>query len=245
MKQMTKTQDQQTAQAFNARLVDAHAGSLGTEQVTAVETFTRQLLTVYLPKRIGGRDPTSPYAKHKPVRTLLKTYRMYRSLPPPERRFMMLAEPREVFLNPPQGILEPGEYEIEAKSQTVVDAFLNLLGFLYADIPSLVARHENRLLHAIDLAIDLHYWDVRNERDISRAEFLVRRLKKTEKEIHDLQSKGDLKDEERESLEKKVEEKETDEKNLQRILLNLREKAKREEDAVRLENMLKEEKENG
>lgn len=158
---------------------------------------------------------------------------------------MMMAELREVFLNPPQGIFEPQEYGIEEKTLSVTDGFLDLLGFLYADIPSLVARHENRLIHAVDLAIDLHYWDVRNERDIAMAESLVRRIKEGKKEIDALQTKGEMTDEGRQKLEEKIKETQEREKRLKGIVKNLRERAKREADASRIENMLKEESEDG
>lgn len=242
---METAEVQRAAPAATARLVDAHTGPLGAEQFTAVEQFTRQLLAVYLPKAIGGRNPTSSYAKHRPVRTLLKAYRMYRNLPPSERRFMMMAELREIFLKPPQGIREPQEYGIEEKVQSVTDGFLDLLGFLYADIPSIVTRHENRLVHAIDLAVDLHYWDIYNEREIARAESLVRRIREGGKDISVLRGKSEMTDEDHLELKEKIKEVQDREKQVRAIAKDLREKAKREADASRIENLLKEESGDG
>jgi hypothetical protein len=234
---MTQTKAQDKAQS--TRMVDAHDGAMGEEKMTAVEQFTIQLLGVYLPTRISGTEKSSDYAKHKPVRTMLKTYRMYRSLPSAERRFMMISEVREVFLNSPDGIRPPNEYDIEAKTIAVVDGFLNLVGFLYADISSLVARNENRLVHAIDLAMDLHYWDVRNLKDIEWAERLVQTIKNAEKDIGALQVQPVLTDEEQEQLSELGKERSEAEKNLKRTLTNLRTKAKRGADADRIEQMLK------
>jgi len=135
--------------ACEAQLVDAHDGAAGEEKQAAVVNFARQVLDVYLPHR-----DASTYARHKPLRTLLKAYRTYYRLDPPDRRHQMAANLRQIFQSPPNDV-SVFTRDLEEKSFAVVDGFLSLVDVLYAGIRSLVSRNENELVYAYDLAVDL------------------------------------------------------------------------------------------
>lgn len=166
-----KESGKETQKIESAKDVDSRDGLLGQEKITAVEKFARCLLNA---PYIWWSYKTSDYAVQKPIRTLLKAYRMFRSLSSEERRFQMASELRQIFLNPPTGVSGPDYSEVDNKSFEVTDEFLNLLGFLYADIPSLVSRNENRLSHAVELAFQLNIRQARIESRKNRADKSMR-----------------------------------------------------------------------
>lgn len=217
--------EKEMEQIESAKAIDVHDGPLGQEKVTTVERFVDCLLNVpYLPQR-----KSSDYAIHKPVRILLKSYRMFRNLPLEERRFQMAAQLRQVFISPPTGIFGPALLEVEDKTFQVVDEFLKLLGFLYADIPSLVSRNENRLIHAVDLAVQLrspHAWLTFR---LNRAQRQLDQIRDLFKSIQSTQMKATSEEEKTAQLNKLREELEEKQKKLMEDLDYLKKRDKREE----------------
>jgi hypothetical protein len=137
--------------ASEAQFVDAHDGVIGPEKQVAVIAFAQQVLKVYLP-----RYDASTYARHRPLRALLKAYRTYHRLDPPDRRHQMAANLRQVFQSPPNDVTVRGwEADMADKAFAIVDGFLAMVNDLYAGIRSLLSRHENELIYAYDLALDL------------------------------------------------------------------------------------------
>lgn len=161
--------DNKPDKASEAQFVDAHDGVMGKEKQAASVAFARQVLDVYLPHR-----DASTYARHKPLRALLKAYRIYHRLDPPDRRHQMAANLRQVFQSPPNDVSVRGrEADIAGKAFVIVDGFLAMVDDLYAGIRSLLSRHENELVYAYDLALDLTLPEARAEHDKHIAQVLA------------------------------------------------------------------------
>lgn len=143
--------DNKPDKASEAQFVDAHDGVMGKEKQAAAVTFARRMLEVYLPHR-----DASTYARHKPLRALLKAHRIYHRLDPPDRRHQMAANLRQVFQSPPNDVSIRGrDADMADNTFAIVDGFLAMVDDLYAGIRSLLSRHENELVYAYDLALDL------------------------------------------------------------------------------------------
>lgn len=152
-----------------AQFVDAHDGPMGKEKQAASVIFAQRVLEVYLPHR-----DASTYVRHKPLRALLKSYRTYHRLDPPDRRHQMAANLRQVFQSPPNDVSVRGrDADIADKTFGIVDGFLEMVNDLYAGIRSLLSRHENELVYAYDLALDLKLSEARAEHDKQMARTLV------------------------------------------------------------------------
>lgn len=161
--------DNKPDKASEAQFVDANDGVMGEEKQAASVAFARQVLDVYLPHR-----DASTYARHKPLRALLKAYRIYHRLDPPDRRHQMAANLRQVFQSPPNNVSVRGrEADIADNAFAIVDGFLAIVDDLYAGIHSLVSRHENELVYAYDLALDLKLPEARAEHDKNVAQALA------------------------------------------------------------------------
>lgn len=161
--------DNKPDKAREAQFVDAHDGAMGEEKQAASITFARQVLDVYLPHR-----DASTYARHKPLRALLKAYRIYHRLDPPDRRHQMAANLRQVFQSPPNDVSIRGrDADMAGNTFAIVDGFLAMVDDLYAGIRSLLSRHENELVYAYDLALDLKLPEARAEHDKNVAKALA------------------------------------------------------------------------
>jgi len=150
--------------------VDELDGANGRESLAVVIRFAKQVIAVYRP-HLGASD----YARHKPLRTLLRSYRHYYRLEHEDCRHQLAANLRQVFQSPPNDV---SVFAADMNEQVFVitDAFFGLLEDLYAGIPSLVARHENELMYAYDLAIDLVAPAARLEAQRSQAQAIVQRI---------------------------------------------------------------------
>src|SRR5262249_591164 len=139
-----------------------------------------QVLNVYL-----HRYDASTYARHRPLRTLLKAYRTYHSLNPSDRRHQMAANLRQVFQSPPDGVTVRGwEADIADKAFAIVDSFLAMTDDLYAGIRSLLSRHENELVYAYDLALDLKSPEAWAEHNKEVAQSLAKTVRALQSEVN-------------------------------------------------------------
>jgi len=157
------------SKAESAVMVDEHDGAVGQENLATVVEFTKQVITVYRPHL-----KASDYARHKPLRMLLKAFRHYHRLDPEDCRHQMAANLRQVFQSPPNDV-SVFTTDMNEKVFTITDAFLDLVDDLYAGIPSLLTRHEKELVYAYDLAIDLVAPAARIEAKRSQVESILKR----------------------------------------------------------------------
>jgi hypothetical protein len=156
--------------AESAVIVDEHDGAAGQENLATVVEFAKQVIAIYRPYRNA-----SPYARHKPLRTLLKAFRHYHRLDLEDCRHQMAANLRQVFQSPPNDV-SVFTTEVSEQAFAITDAFFDLVDDLYAGIPSLLTRHENELVYAYDLAIDLVAPTARIEAQQSQVESILKRV---------------------------------------------------------------------
>lgn len=195
--------DNKLDKATEAQFVDAHDGMMGKEKQAASVIFAQGVLEVYLPHR-----DASTYVRHKPLRALLKSYRTYHRLDLPDRRHQMAANLRQVFQSPPNDVSIRGrDADIADKAFVIVDGFLAMVNDLYAGIRSLLSRHENELVYAYDLALDLKLPEARAEHDKNVAKALAA-------SVRALQNTASPSDEQKEKLQ-------TDKKKLNSLLQSL------------------------
>jgi hypothetical protein len=172
--------DNKPDKASEAQFVDAHDGIMGKEKQAASLSFVQRMLEVYLPHRNA-----STYARHKPLRALLKAYRIYHRLDPSDRRHQMAANLRQVFQSHPNDVSIRGrESDMTDKTFAIVDGFLAMVDDLYAGIRSLLSRHENELVYAYDLALDLKLPGARVEHDKNVAKALAASVSALQNTVH-------------------------------------------------------------
>lgn len=151
-------------------------GIFGESNLSCIEEFAKDIMRVYYQTK--GR--VSDYARHRPLRELLRGYRLYRNFGAADQHLAMAGEVLHVLERPPQGMAVDSWINKADEAQKIVKRFLRLVDELFGGIPHLVTRHANSLIHAYDLALRLHWREIYRERG---EEFIKRREAQLE-ELH-------------------------------------------------------------
>ncbi|MFQ6120056.1 MAG: hypothetical protein ACE5KE_09240 [Methanosarcinales archaeon] len=160
--------------------LEINEGPHGEMRISKIEDFAKTILNVYYQTKWD----VSAYSKHKPMRILLRGYRKYRNFDKEDRRILMAADLREVLSSPPEGMATSlyKTEDLNSKSLVIVDEFLQLINDLFAGIPSFVTKNENNIIHAYDLALDLHWKEMYIKRLTEKLERLQNKLESEQNE---------------------------------------------------------------
>ena len=121
----------------------------GKQDLEHMKQLALSIQEIYYPVR-----DVSTYAKIRPFRTLIQSFRRYKILDEKERKFMMQAELVPILSNPPQGI-KSSPFDIENRAGKIVLEFIEMIDYMFAGAPMLAMKYENSLANAYLLALSL------------------------------------------------------------------------------------------
>jgi len=122
----------------------------GKQDMEHMKQLALSIQEIYYPVE---RD-VSTYAKIRPFRTLIQSFRRYKILDENERKFMMQAELVPILSNPPQG-MKSSTFDIENRAEKIVLEFIEMVDYMFAGAPMLAMKYENSLANAYLLALAL------------------------------------------------------------------------------------------